>query len=273
MDEPLNSVLRERTDQPLSTLEHLVEHRRGHRDYDQARHEVVKSVRTHPEPVVGEVLHDAPQGREHTEAADGPCRAHVRPKRVGAARTVSATAIPRRGYCLELSASRELVRNDDEVEHAPEARQHRSTDKMPTERPLQLGHRLDWLAVDRQNQIARSYTRACGRSVADDLADLDAAGTTELAGESRRQRALLAGHTEVGATETAFRHQRADDLPRRRIDRHRETEADPGNGSIDADDTAAAVGQCATRVAGVECRVGLDDVVDDTHVRTRPRRE
>ena len=42
--------------------------------------------------VVGEVPHDRPGKDEHTEAADDPCRAQVRPTRVGAARTDSATS-------------------------------------------------------------------------------------------------------------------------------------------------------------------------------------
>src|SRR5256885_6293104 len=76
----------------LSTLEHFVEHRRGHRDNDQTRDEAREKRVARPEPVVEKVPHDRPGKDEHTEAADDPCRAHVRPKRVGAARTDSATS-------------------------------------------------------------------------------------------------------------------------------------------------------------------------------------
>src|SRR6185312_9519217 len=77
---------------PLSTLEHFVEHRRGHRDNDQARDEGREKRVAEPEPVVGEVPDDRPGKDEHAEAADDPRRAHVGPKRIGAARTDSATS-------------------------------------------------------------------------------------------------------------------------------------------------------------------------------------
>jgi hypothetical protein len=76
----------------LSTLEHFVEHSRGHRDNDQARDQGREKRVAEPEPVVGEVPDDRPGKDEHTEAADDPRRAHVCPKRIGAARTDSATS-------------------------------------------------------------------------------------------------------------------------------------------------------------------------------------
>ena len=72
-----------------------------------------------------------------------------------------------------------------------------------------------------------------------------------------------AGDAEVGAAEAALGHQRADDRPRRLVDRHGEAEADTGDGGVDADDAAMPVRERAAGVARVERRVGLDHVVDD----------
>ena len=48
-----------------------------------------------------------------------------------------------------------------------------------------------------------------------------------------------------------------------RVDGHGQAEPDARDGGVDADDAAAAVGERAARVAGVERGVGLDHVVDD----------
>src|SRR5205807_3031200 len=106
-----------------------------------------------------------------------------------------------------------------------------------------------------------------------DLAHLDAPGATELAGEPRRQRPLLPADAEVGAAEPALGHQRADDLPGRGVDRHSEAETDTGDRRVDADHAAAAVGERAARIAGIESGVGLDDVVDDAYVHSGARRQ
>ncbi len=50
-------------------------------------------------------------------------------------------------------------------------------------------------------------------------------------------------------------------------------ETDAGEGGVDADDAAGGVGERAAGVAGVERRVGLDDVVDDPHLSAGSRRE
>jgi hypothetical protein len=92
-DEFEQGVLREhRPALALPALEHFVEHRRGHSDDDQARDEAREERVTRPEPVSGEVPRDRPEKDEQTEAADDPRRAHVRPKRIGAARTDSVTS-------------------------------------------------------------------------------------------------------------------------------------------------------------------------------------
>src|SRR2546429_2895430 len=92
-DQVEQRILREhRPALSLSTLEDFVEHRRGHRDDYQARDEGREKRVAQPERVVGEVPHDRPGKDDHTQAADDPCRAQVRPRRVGAARTDSATS-------------------------------------------------------------------------------------------------------------------------------------------------------------------------------------
>ena len=48
-----------------------------------------------------------------------------------------------------------------------------------------------------------------------------------------------------------------------RIDRHGQTEPDPGDRRVDADDPPGRIGQRAAGVARVERRVGLDDVLDE----------
>src|SRR5690349_3130288 len=57
----------------LSTLEHFVEHSRGHRDNDQTRDQAREKRVPRPEPVVSEVPHDRTGQEEHTEATDDPC--------------------------------------------------------------------------------------------------------------------------------------------------------------------------------------------------------
>src|SRR4029077_1970228 len=77
----------------LSTLDHFVEYRYGHRDNDKACDEAREERVAHPELVADDVPDDRPGKDEHTEAADDPRRAHVRPKRVGAARTESISML------------------------------------------------------------------------------------------------------------------------------------------------------------------------------------
>src|SRR5262249_36668517 len=76
----------------LPTLEHFVEPRHGHRNDDHARDQGREKRVAKPEFIVDEIPGDRPGKDDHTEDADDPRRAHVRPKRVGAARTNSATS-------------------------------------------------------------------------------------------------------------------------------------------------------------------------------------
>ena len=67
--------------------------------------------------------------------------------------------------------------------------------------------------------------------------------------------------------------QALDDPARGAVDRDGEAETDPGDGRVDADDPAARIGERAAGVAGVECRVGLDDVLDEPARPPVARRE
>ena len=123
-----------------------------------------------------------------------------------------------------------------------------------------------------------STTRSSGRSPASAAGEPSTTCTTstpepapEPSREPRRQRPRAAGDPEVGAPEAALRHQRADDLPRRVVDGHREPEADARDRGVDADDASASVGERAARVARVQRRVGLDHVVDDPAAPGRQR--
>ena len=80
---------------------------------------------------------------------------------------------------------------------------------------------------------------------------------------------MAADETEIGAAEAALAHQRADDAAGGGVDRHGQAEPDAGDRGVDADQPARAVDQRAAGVAGVECGVGLDDVLDDARWPTR----
>ena len=115
--------------------------------------------------------------------------------------------------------------------------------------------------------------RAVGGAAFDHLHDLDPPLPAERRRQPRRQRTGVAGDADVGAAEPALAHQRADDPPRRRVDRNGEAEPDAGDGGVDPDDAARAVGERAARVARVERGVGLDHVLDDPRRRAGPGRQ
>ena len=121
----------------------------------------------------------------------------------------------------------------------------------------------DGQVVDRDDQVLGAQAGGGGRRRGRDLDHLDAAVAADRSGDARRQRARPAGDPDPGAAHAAVAHQRGDDAAGGRVDGDREAEPDAGDGGVDADDVAAAVDERAAGVAGVERRVGLDDVVDD----------
>ena len=94
----------------------------------------------------------------------------------------------------------------------------------------------------------------------------------EALGLDGRQLGRGAHQAEVGAPHPSVMHERVDDPVGRGVDRYREAEADPGDRGVDPDDAAVAVGQRAPGVAWVECRVGLDDVLDQARRLSGARR-
>src|SRR5437867_7338254 len=90
--------------------------------------------------------------------------------------------------------------------------------------------------------------------------------------KAARQGHVLPAHPKVTPPDLAlFDEQASDKL--RRVDRHREAEALgwQDDRRIDADDIPARRDQGTTRVTRIECRVGLDEVLDKPP-RPRPQR-
>src|SRR6266540_5522861 len=144
-------------------------------------------------------------------------------------------------------------------------------DQVARDVPQQVVDALDGGAVNGDDQILGAQAGARGRAVRDDLDDLDAASLPERGREPRRQRPWPTGDADPGSAVAALRHQRADHLPRRLVDRHGEPEADPGDGGVDPDDPAEAVCERAARVARIQGGVRLDHVVDEARCGARAR--
>ena len=83
----------------------------------------------------------------------------------------------------------------------------------------------------------------------------------------RRQGPCPPGDAKISTTHTTLVHQRRDDLAGGPVDGHGQpkTLADHGSDDcgVDADHLAGVHGQRTSGVARVQCRVGLDDVVDE----------
>ena len=97
----------------------------------------------------------------------------------------------------------------------------------------------------------------------EELDDLEAARPSEPVGDGLTERTRPADDAEERAPDATVDDQALEDPARGAVDRDGEAETDPGHGRVDADDPAARVGEGAARVARVECRVGLDDVLDE----------
>ena len=81
----------------LPALERLVENRGRHPYDDEARDEAREECVTRPESVVRKIPRDRAAKDEDTQEAEDACRTHVRPRRIGAARTGCVRSHPRRG--------------------------------------------------------------------------------------------------------------------------------------------------------------------------------
>src|SRR6266540_4830312 len=159
----------------------------------------------------------------------------------------------------------QLGRDDGELEQlagAEGADRDRVADPVADHQALQVAGVLHRHPVHVDDQVLVAQAGAGGGAALDDLDDLDPGGAVERGGDPWRQRPVAAGDADEGAAEATLPHQRGDDLPGGVVDRYGEPEADPGHGGAHPDHAAAPVDQRATRVAWVERRVGLDDVLD-----------
>src|SRR5206468_9763265 len=101
--------------------------------------------------------------------------------------------------------------------------------------------------------------------------DLEARQSAETVGEARVEPARPPDDPEVGPPNPTVAHQGGEDQPGCRVDLNGKAETNPRDGRVDPDDPAADVGERAARVAGVQRRIGLDDVLDET-ARSEERR-
>jgi hypothetical protein len=98
--------------------------------------------------------------------------------------------------------------------------------------------------------------------------DLDDTQADALAGafrETGRERGRCTGDTEIRPAHATFGEEGGDDASGGVVDRDREADSDTGDRGVDAHDLAGRDGERTAGVAGVEGRVGLDDIVDDAH--------
>src|SRR5262245_27164733 len=179
-------------------------------------------------------------------------RGYSRPIRVGPGSDPSVAELDR----AHRERSSRAAALDPEVEPAP--------DDVADEEALEVADPFDRLAVELDHDVADAQPGARGRSGLEELDDLEPAGPTDSGGHGVRQRTGAADDAEERPTNTAVDDEGVEDAPRRRVDRDRETEADPGDRGVDADDPAACVRERAARVARVERGVRLDDVLDET---------
>src|SRR6266545_699975 len=140
---------------------------------------------------------------------------------------------------------------------------HLDPDQLAGHQALEVVDAFNDLAVQVDDEILCAETRLSRGAAFYDLDHLDALGAAELAGEARGQRPRAARDAEVGAAKPPLAHQRPDDLAGRRVDRDGQAESDAGDGRVDPDHAALAVGERSAGIAGVQGRVGLNHVLDD----------
>src|SRR2546430_8292295 len=86
---------------------------------------------------------------------------------------------------------------------------------------------------------------------------------TEMANDATRDLRVLSADADVGAAHTSFADQcDGDALGRAGGDREAYSLRGQDDGGVDADHAAGRVDQWASRIAWIEGRIGLDDVVE-----------
>src|SRR5262245_56745776 len=147
-------------------------------------------------------------------------------------------------------------------------------DRSWTEYSMHIVHRFNRPRIDRDDQVAGLEARDGRRCVGFDVHDFHRAltGQPEMPGEAPLDRPRLTAESEVRSNDSAMCQELWND-PHGRIDRdckadslgHRE------DGGIDTDDATVRIDEWATRVAGVQSHIGLNDVVDEAAGRAAER--
>src|SRR5439155_6247564 len=137
------------------------------------------------------------------------------------------------------------------------------TDGIAVKQPLEVADALDRPAVEVEDEVAGPHARGRRWTTLEQLHDLERLASAKLPGKPRRQGPRATHDAKERPPNAAVTHQRTQDPPRRRVDRDRETKADARDRRVDPDDATARIGQPAAGVAGIERRVGLDDVLDE----------
>ncbi len=170
---------------------------------------------------------------------------------------------------MELHVEAGVFAGDDEAGEAAVVSQELDLGGNPDrdfrQPPLKVVQRGDWLVGDRENQVALGHAGLCGRAFGLEMDDLDAAflGQAEEAGDGPCDRNITPVQAEVAANDAPVLHELGEDS----LDHvDRDGEADSlgrvNDRRVHADDPAVRVEQRAAAIAGVECSIGLDDVVD-----------
>src|SRR5712692_7247956 len=133
------------------------------------------------------------------------------------------------------------------------------------DRVAQLGAAAHRLAVDRHHQIAAVQTGALGRRAGIDAGDHRARGVRRIHALREIRRQILDHDADAAALHFAESDELLHDAARHG-DRHREADADIAaarrqDRGIDADALALQVDQRAARIALVDRRVGLDEIL------------
>src|SRR6266545_7794496 len=132
---------------------------------------------------------------------------------------------------------------------------------------MQIVDPMNGVPAQRDDDVARLQSRARGWATWLDRRDQHTAGLHEAmrANGETGQRHILPTHTDAGATHVPVRDQLAhDELDG--VHRDRETDAlrRQDYRGVDTDHAAARVEERATRIPGIERRVRLDHVIDQS---------
>ena len=175
-------------------------------------------------------------------------RHHPIGRRAGGLRPAAGTRRTSEASVVELAGS------DGELElvpGAPDQGVHRPPDQLGDHHSLEVGGALDRAPVELEDQVARRGSRPTSAGLSSTTSSTSTAVRC-VHGPTPRGAAAAAGRRRLPRIRTphpAVADQRADDAPRRGVDRHRQPEPDAGDRGVDADHAAATVDERAAGVA------------------------